>query len=58
MAWVTLKQKQYTDKMTTGQLLELINFSDNQLTANGMIHVMKVVIGSEPHISYTQLHTA
>ena len=34
---------------STNQLLEVLNFTWNDLTAVGMIHVMKMVKTSEPH---------
>ena len=41
--------KDYSNEKTTAHLLELLNLSDNDLTAVGMDHVMKIVMTSEPH---------
>ena len=34
---------------STNQLLEVLDFTGNDLTAVGMVHVMKMVKTSEPH---------
>ena len=41
--------KHYANKNTTSQLLEELYLSDNDLTSEGMEHVMKIVRTSEPH---------
>ena len=41
--------KDYSNEKATAYLLELLNLSDNDLTAVGMDHVMKIVMTSEPH---------
>ena len=41
--------KHYPNKNTTSQLLEELDLSDNDLTSEGMEHVMKIVRTSEPH---------
>ena len=41
--------KHYPNKNTTSQLLEELNLNDNDLTSEGMEHVMKIVRTSEPH---------
>ena len=41
--------KHYPNKNTTSQLLEEFYLSDNDLTSEGMEHVMKIVRTSEPH---------
>ena len=41
--------KHYPYKNSTGQLLEELNLSHNDLTSEGMEHVMKIVRTSEPH---------
>ena len=41
--------KHYSYKNSTGQLLEKLYLSDNDLTIEGMEHVMKIVRTSEPH---------
>ena len=41
--------KDYPNKNTTSQLLEELNLRDNDLTSEGMEHVMKIVRTSEPH---------
>ena len=41
--------KHYPNKNTTSQLLEEVNFGYNDLTSEGMEHVMKIVRTSEPH---------
>ena len=41
--------KHYPNKNTTSQLLEELNLSGNDLTSEGMEHVMKIVRTSEPH---------
>jgi len=41
--------KHYPNKNTTGQLLEELDLSYNQLTSKGMVDVMKIVRTSEPH---------
>ena len=41
--------KHYPNKNTTSQLLEKLDLRDNDLTSEGMEHVMKIVRTSEPH---------
>ena len=41
--------KHYPNKNTTGQLLEELDLSNNDLTSEGIVHVMKIVRTSEPH---------
>ena len=41
--------KHYPNKNTTSQLLEELDLRDNDLTSEGMEHVMKIVRTSEPH---------
>ena len=41
--------KHYPNKNTTSQLLEELDLSGNDLTSEGMEHVMKIVRTSEPH---------
>ena len=41
--------KHYPYKNSTGQLLEELHLHDNDLTIEGMEHVMKIVRTSEPH---------
>ena len=41
--------KHYPNKNTTSQLLEELDLSFNNLTSEGMEHVMKIVRTSEPH---------
>ena len=41
--------KHYPNKNITGQLLEELDLSDNDLTSEGIEHVMKIVRTSEPH---------
>ena len=41
--------KHYPNKNTTSQLLEKLDLSGNDLTSEGMEHVMKIVRTSEPH---------
>ena len=41
--------KHYPYNNSTGQLLEELNLTDNDLTSEGMEHVMKIVRTSEPH---------
>ena len=41
--------KHYPNKNTTSQLLEELDLHDNDLTSEGMEHVMKIVRTSEPH---------
>ena len=41
--------KHYANKNTTGQLLEELKLSNNKLTSEGIVHVMKIVRTSEPH---------
>ena len=41
--------KHYPNKNTTSQLLEELNLYGNDLTSEGMEHVMKIVRTSEPH---------
>ena len=46
---VEVLAKHYSNNNMATQLLEMINLSLNDLTAVGMIHVMKIVMSSEPH---------
>ena len=41
--------KHYPNKNTTGQLLEELDLRTNNLTSEGIVHVMKIVRTSEPH---------
>ena len=41
--------KDYPDKNTTDQLVEKLDLRDNDLTSEGMVHVMKIVRTSEPY---------
>ena len=41
--------KHYPNKSTTSQLLEELDLRNNDLTSEGMKHVMKIVRKSEPH---------
>ena len=41
--------KHYPNKNTTGQLLEELDLSSNDLTSEGIVHVMKIMRTSEPH---------
>ena len=41
--------KDYYNEKATAHLLEVLNLSNNNLTAVGMDHVMKIVMTSEPH---------
>ena len=41
--------KYYSNKNTTSQLLEELDLSGNDLTSEGMEHMMKIVRTSEPH---------
>ena len=41
--------KHYPNKNTTSQLLEELDLRENDLTSEGMEHVMKIVRTSEPH---------
>ena len=41
--------KHYPNKNTTGQLLEELDLMYNNLTSEGIVHVMKIVRTSEPH---------
>ena len=41
--------KHYPNKDTTGQLLEKLLLGSNDLTSEGIVHVMKIVRTSEPH---------
>ena len=41
--------KDYSNEKTTAHLLEVLNLRNNDLTAVGMDHVMKIVMTSEPH---------
>ena len=41
--------KHYPDKNTSGQLMEELDLSHNNLTSEGIVHVMKIVRTSEPH---------
>ena len=41
--------KRYTNKTTTCQLLEELNLSGNELTSEGMEHMMNIVKTSKPH---------
>ena len=49
--------KHYPNKNTTGQLLEELNLRSNDLTSEGMEHVMKIVRTSKPYYCcwYTEL---
>ena len=44
-----LLAKHYPKRNTTGQLLEKLDLCGNDLTSEGMVHVMKIVRTSEPH---------
>ena len=46
---VELLVKHYPNKNSTGQLLEELSLIENDLTSEGMEHVMKIVRTSEPH---------
>ena len=46
---VELLVKHYPNKNTTSQLLEELDLGHNDLTSEGMEHVMKIVRTSEPH---------
>jgi len=41
--------KHYPSKNTTGRLLEVLDLMDNDLTIDGLGHIMKIVETSEPH---------
>ena len=41
--------KHHSDVSTTAQILKLLDLESNGLTGIGMIHVMKIVMTSEPH---------
>ena len=41
--------KYYPNKNTAGQLLEELDLSHNNLTSEGIVHVMKIMRTSEPH---------
>ena len=41
--------KQHSDVSTTAQILNLLDLESNDFTHIGMIHVMKIVMTSEPH---------
>ena len=41
--------KHHCDVSTTAQILKLLDLEDNDFTDIGMIHVMKIVMTSEPH---------
>ena len=41
--------KYYSDESTTVQSLQLLDLSNNDLTAVGMVHVMNIVMTSKPH---------
>ena len=41
--------KQHCDVSTTAQFLKLLGLQSNNLTGIGMVHVMKIVMTSEPH---------
>ena len=41
--------KHYPNKNTTGQLLEELKLSTDDLTSEGIVDVMKIVRTSEPH---------
>ena len=41
--------KDYSNEKATAQLQKVLNLSNNDLTAVGMDHVMKIVMTSEPH---------
>ena len=45
---VAVIAKQYSDSRSS-QIMEVLNFRENDLTAVGMIDVMKMVKTSEPH---------
>ena len=47
--------KHYPNKNTTSQLLEKLDLRGNDLTSEGMEHVMKIVRTSEPHY-YLLIH--
>jgi len=49
---VEVLTKHFSSDCTNGQLLELIDLKRNDLTADGMKYVMKIVRTSEPHVSY------
>ena len=44
--------KHYTNKTSTSQLLEELDFGYNELTSEGMEHMVKVVKTSKPHYNY------
>ena len=44
--------KHYPQKNITGQLLEGLDLMSNNLTSEGMIHVMKIVTTSKPHLLF------
>ena len=41
--------KYYPNKNSTGQLLEVLDLSVNDLTIDGLVHIMKIVKTSKPH---------
>ena len=41
--------KHYTNKTTTCQLLEELDLSNNELTSEGMEHMMNIIKTSKPH---------
>ena len=41
--------KHHSDVSTTAQILKLLDLESNDFTDIGMIHVMKIVMTSEPH---------
>ena len=43
--------KHYPNKNTTGQLLEALNLMGNNLTSEGVVHVMKIIRTSKPTVS-------
>ena len=45
---VAILAKQYSDSRSS-QIMEVLNFTGNNLTAVGMVDVMKMVKTSEPH---------
>ena len=42
----------YPRKNTTSQLLELLNLNYNDLTVDGLVHIMKIVKKSKPHYDH------
>ena len=41
--------KHYPNKNATGQLLEMLDLVNNDLTIDGLVHIMKIVKTSKPH---------